>query len=109
MRKKTQKTYTTADYKVKQGRFLILSTISGDKYTRVAVDIVDETDDACEIAVGIRGSCSHLKGSDRYWIHAGFIILNSGDFRECAAVLFVKTREEANESLTHFLTDLNAY
>ena len=92
-----------------QGCFLILSTISGDKYTEVALDVVDETDEAYEIAVGLQGFGSHLKGSDRYWIHEGFIIVNSRDSRECVATLFVKTREEANESLTRFLTDLNAY
>lgn len=102
-----RKVYTTADYEVKQGRFLILSAFRGDKYTEVGTDIVDETDEAYKIAIILQNSVGHLQENISYWIHEGFIIANSHDYRECAGTLFAKTREEANESLTRFLADLN--
>lgn len=104
-----QRIFTTADYEVKQGRFLILSTLSGDRYIEVAADIIDGTDQAYQIAVRLQGSNSHLKGDDTFWIHEGFIIAHSKDSHECAEALSVKTRAEANEVLTDFLADMNAY
>lgn len=104
-----QKIYTTADYEVKQGRFLIFSTSSGDKYTEVAADVLDGTDEAYQIAVKLQESGNSLNDGDTYWIHEGFVIANSRDSHDCAATLFVISREEATESLARFLADLNAY
>lgn len=104
-----QKIYTTADYEVRQGRFLILSSISRDRYTEVGAQVVEGTDEADQIAVSLRDPGSHPQVSDSYFIHEGFIIVSSNDSRECAEILFVKCRDEANGSLTRFLADLNAY
>jgi hypothetical protein len=104
-----QTVYTTGDYEVKQGRFLILSTFREDKYTEVCAQIVDGTDEAYKIAVSLQNGGSPLQANDSYSIHEGFIIVGSHDSRNCAQTLFAKTREEANESLTRFLADLNDY
>ena len=104
-----RRTYTTADYEVKQGRFLILSSLGGDRYAKVNAAIVDGTEEAYRIAVSLQGTGCQLKGTDRYWIHDGFIITSSHDAGDCAQVLTDITWEEANESLTRFLADLNAY
>lgn len=105
-----RRTYTSADYEIKQGRFLILSTMSGDKYTEVPACIVEGSDEADRIAFGLQDSGNdHLIKSDSYLIHEGFIIASAKDPRGCAAILMVKEQSEANESLTRFLDDLNAY
>ena len=102
------KLYTTTDYELNQGRILILSTVSRDKCIEVAADVVDGSDKARQIAVRLQVAGDHLKNSDSYWIHVGFIIVNSHNSRDCAQVLFAKTLEEANESLTSLIADLNA-
>jgi hypothetical protein len=105
----TQKIFTTANYKVKQGRFLILSTFSRDSYTEVGPDVVDGSNEAYRIAVKLLGSGSDLESTDNYWIHEGFLIANSIDPRDCAQTLAVQSRDEADEALARFLDDLNAY
>lgn len=104
-----QRIYTTADYEVKQGRFLILSSMSGDRYIEVPAQVVDGTDEADQIAASLQDPGTHLLVSDGFSIHEGFIIVNSHNAYDCVGTLFAKTREEANESLTRFLGDLNAY
>jgi hypothetical protein len=101
--------YTTADYEIKLGRFLILGTISGDKYVDVPAGLVEGTDEAYQIALALRGSNDGLITSDSYVIHNGFIIASVKDPRDCAAILFVKEAQEASELLGRFLDDLNAY
>ncbi|MGB7266415.1 MAG: hypothetical protein WBC92_12940 [Terracidiphilus sp.] len=104
-----QRIFTAADYKVKQGRFLILSALSGDRYAEVAADVVEGSDEANEIAVSLHDHGCRRTTSDSYSIHEGFIIVNSNDSRDCAQALFVQSREEAEESLARFLDDLNSY
>lgn len=105
-----RRAYTSADYEIKQGRFLILSTIGGDKYTGVSVSTVEGTDEADRIAFDLQGTGSGpLIGSNSYLIHEGFIIASAKDPHSCAAILMVKERTEANKSLARFLDDLNAY
>jgi len=60
------------------------------------------------IALKGNESSSYLKGNEGYWIHEGFIIVNSKDFRDCAESLFLNGCEEANEALSRLLADLNA-
>jgi hypothetical protein len=75
----------------------------------VGADVADESDKLIPIAARLQDAGDHLKNYDNYWIHEGFIIVNSHDFHDCAETLFSKTCEEANESLTRFVADLNAY
>jgi hypothetical protein len=107
--RKMQRVFTTADYQIRHGRFLILSTLDGDKCTEVAAEIVDGTDEANQLAVKLQGSGSHLKGKSCYFIHKGFIIVHSSNFHDCALILDAESHEAANEELTRFLTELNAY
>ncbi|MGD0482476.1 MAG: hypothetical protein ABSA42_20070 [Terracidiphilus sp.] len=101
--------YTTTDYEVKYGRFLILSAISGDKCMEVGADVVEGSDKLIQIAARLQDAGDHLKNYDNYWIHEGFIIVNSHDSHDCAETLFAKICEEAYESLTRFVADLNAH
>jgi len=103
-----RRTYRTADYEIKQGRFLIVPSRSGDKYVEVASDVRIGTDEAREIALKGKESSSYLKGNEGYWIHEGFIIVNSKDFRDCTEILFVSSCEEANEALSRLRANLNA-
>lgn len=103
-----QKVYTTTDYQVKRGRFLILSKLEGDMCTEVGADVVDGTEKAYRIAVGLQASGNHLEGNNSYWIHEGFLIARSNDPHGCALTLNAESHEEATEELTRFLADLNA-
>jgi hypothetical protein len=100
---------TTTDYELNQGRILILSTVSRDKCIEVAADVVDRSDKARQIAVRLQVAGDHLKNSDSYGIHVGFIIVNSHDSHDCALTLSANIREEANNSLTYVVADLNAH
>jgi len=104
-----QRIFTEADYKVRQGRFLILSALSGDRCADVDADVAEGSDQANEIAASLEGPACRRMRSDSYSIHEGFIIANSNDSHDCAQALFVQSREEAEECLARFLDDLNAY
>jgi hypothetical protein len=106
---KMPRIYTTADYIVKEGRFLILSAFSGDRCAEVGADVVEGSNEANEIAVSLQDPECRRWRSDSYSIHDGFIIANSKDSHDCAQALFVLNREEAEECLARFLDDLNAY
>jgi hypothetical protein len=104
-----QRVYTTADYKLKRGRFLILSTLRGDKCTEVADDIDEGSEAANEIAVSLQDPERRASKVDNYSIHEGFVIINSTNSRDCAQALSAHNRKEAEECLARFLDDLNAY
>src|ERR1700722_7894767 len=76
-KRKMQKIFTIADYKLKQGRFLILSTISEDRCTEVDADVVEGSNKADEIAGSLQDPGCRRTNGDSYTIHEGFIIANS--------------------------------
>lgn len=86
-------------YELRQGRFIIVPTSSGDHYGAVGADFDEESENFSAVGDKVRDSRSHGCGYDPY-IFEGFIVVDGYNDGYCFDTLNgVSTREEAEARL----------
>jgi len=93
------KEFTSDRYELRQGRFIIVPTSSGDHYGDVRADFTEESENFFAVADKVRDSRHHEYGYDPY-IFEGFIVVDGHNDGYCFDTLNgVSTREEAEAKL----------
>lgn len=93
------KEFTSDRYELRQGRFIIVPTSSGDHYGEVSADFNEESENFSAVADKVRDSRHHEHGYDPY-IFEGFIVVDGHNDGSCFDQLFhITTREEAETRL----------
>lgn len=90
------KEFTSDRYELRNGRFIIVPTSSGDMYGEVTTDFTEESEDFMEEARRVRDSrLEH--GYDPY-IFEGYIVVDGHNDGHCMDVLFHHTTPEQAEA-----------
>lgn len=99
--------FTSDRYELRQGRFIIVPTSSGDKYDEVAADLNENSEDFFDVARRVKDSRSLEHGYDPY-IFEGFIVVDAHNDGDCMEELFhVTTREQAEARLAEMKAELD--
>lgn len=101
------KEFTSDRYELRQGRFIIVPTSSGDKYDEVAADFDEDSDDFLDVARRVKDSGSLEYGYDPY-IFEGFIVVDGHNDGSCMETLsHVTSREQAEVRLAEMKAELD--
>lgn len=99
-------TFTSDRYELKQGRFIIVPSSSGDNYKEVAADFTEASPDFFEVARKVKDSSLEY-GYDPF-IFEGFIVVDGHNFDVCFEQLFhVTTREAAEAKLADMKAEID--
>lgn len=99
-------TFTSDRYELKQGRFIIVPSSSGDNYSEVTAHFTEESPDFFEVASKVKDS--RLEYGYDPFIFEGFIVVDRHNFDVCFEQLFhVTTREAAEARLREMKAEID--